>query len=319
VNEVSVTSDIPGKTIVGKNSVCKANEDASHNFVTYIMQVDNHFVKALQVKLTAGRNFRTDDTTNKNIKGPQPAPVIINEALVKGLGFKTNEAALQQMILLTYGPSGVHRCQIIGVLKDYHQRSLREAYDPILYFYPDNYGYGGYFTLNINTQNLQQHLASMKEAYGAIFAGAPFDYFFLNDYFNSQYKADQQFGNVFGLFTMLAIFIACLGLLGLSSYMIRLRTQEIGIRRVLGASVYSILALFSKDFVRMIGLASVIAIPVIYFMAYRWLSNYAFHIGLAWYIFLIPPLVLLVISLTIIVWQSSRAALNNPVSSLRSE
>ena len=318
VNDVSVTSDIPGRSIIERNSVRKASDDASHNFIAYLMQVDDHFANTLQLHLAAGRNFLPGDTTDMFRRDLAPARVIVNESLVKGLGFQTAEAALQQTILFQYGQSPL-RCEIIGVMKDYHQRSLKEAYDPILYFYPHNYGYGGYFTLNINTHNLQQALATMKDTYKNIFAGTSFDYFFLNDYFNNQYRADQQFGKVFGLFTILAIFIACLGLLGLSSFMIRLRTREIGIRRVLGASVFSILSLFSKDFVRMICLASVIAIPVIYFMAYKWLSNYAFHIRLAWYMFVIPPALLLIISLAIIVLQSSRAALDNPVNSLKTE
>jgi putative ABC transport system permease protein len=318
VHDVSITSDIPGRSIIERNSVRRASDDASHNFIAYLMQVDDHFANTFQLKMAAGRNFRPNDTANMNRRDLKPTPVLVNESLVKGLGFRSNEAALQQIVLFQYGQSPLS-CQIVGVLKDYHQRSLKEAYDPIIYFYPANYGNIGFFTLNINTHNLQHDVASMKDIYKNIFAGIPFDYFFLNDFFNNQYKADQQFGKVFGLFTMLAIFIACLGLLGLSSFMIRLRTKEIGIRRVLGASVYSILALFSKDFVRMICLASLIAIPVIYFMAYKWLSNYAFHIGLSWYIFLVPPLLLLALSLAITVLQSTRAALSNPVTSLKTE
>jgi len=193
VNDVSVTSDIPGRSIIDRNSVRKAGDDASHNFIAYLMQVDDHFVSTLQLQLAAGRNFQPGDTTNTNRRDLPPARVIVNESLVRGLGFQTPEAALQQTILFQYGQSPL-RCEIIGVLKDYHQRSLKEAYDPILYIYPDNYGYGGYFTLNINTHNLQQGLASMKDMYKNIFAGTSFDYFFLNDYFNNQYRADQQFG-----------------------------------------------------------------------------------------------------------------------------
>ncbi|MEO6964179.1 MAG: FtsX-like permease family protein, partial [Puia sp.] len=318
VNSVSLNSDIPGRSIIERNSVRKASEDASHNFITSVMQIDDHFIKTFQVKLVAGRNFRPNDTVDLNQTDIRNIPVMINESLAKGLGFPNAEAALQQTVLLKIRVSELP-CQIVGVLKDYHQRSLKETYDPIIYYCPANYSNGNYFVLNMNTHNLQHDLATMKGTYNNIFPGTSFEYFFLNDYFNAQYKADQQFGKVFGLFTMLAIFIACLGLLGLSSFMIRLRTKEIGIRRVLGASVYSILALFSRDFVRMICLASLVAIPVIYYMAHKWLSNYAFHIGLGWYIFIVPPLLLIVISLAITVLQSTKAALNNPVNSLKTE
>lgn len=318
VNSVSLNSDIPGRSIIERNSVRKASEDASHNFITSVMQIDDHFIKTFQVKLVAGRNFRPNDTVDINQTDIRNIPVMINESLAKGLGFPNAEAALQQTVLLKIRVSELP-CQIVGVLKDYHQRSLKETYDPIIYYCPANYSNGNYFVLNMNTHNLQHDLATMKGTYNNIFPGTSFEYFFLNDYFNAQYKADQQFGKVFGLFTMLAIFIACLGLLGLSSFMIRLRTKEIGIRRVLGASVYSILALFSRDFVRMICLASLVAIPVVYYMAHKWLSNYAFHIGMGWYIFVVPPLLLIVISLAITVLQSTKAALNNPVNSLKTE
>ncbi|MDP4130714.1 MAG: ABC transporter permease [Bacteroidota bacterium] len=319
VNSITLSSDIPGRSIIERNSVRKTGEDASHNFITSIMEIDENFIRTFQVKLVAGRNFRPDDTVNLYQKGIKNVPVIINESLAKGLGFPNAEAAQQQTILLQYAQAGGITCQIIGVLKDYHQRSLKENFDPIIYYAPSNHGNSNYFVLNVNTHNLQHDLATMKGTYNNIFSGTSFDYFFLSDYFNAQYQADQQFGKVFGLFTMLAIFIACLGLLGLSSFMIRLRTKEIGIRRVLGASVYSILALFSRDFVRMICLASVVAIPVIYYLAYKWLSNYAFHIGLGWYIFIVPPLLLIIISLVITVLQSTKAALNNPVNSLKTE
>src|SRR6202000_2868667 len=117
----------------------------------------------------------------------------------------------------------------------------------------------------------------------------------LNEYLHRQYQSDQRFGKVFGLFTVLAIFVACIGLLGLSSFMIRLRTKETGIRKVLGASVGSLVILFSKDFVRLVGIATVISIPITWLGASKWLGNYAFHIGLEWYILVLPPVLLLFI------------------------
>jgi putative ABC transport system permease protein len=113
------------------------------------------------------------------------------------------------------------------VVKNYHQRSLKEGFDPILYYYP-SFNYWKYFSVRVNTNNLPQNMTSVERLYKNIFTGNPFEYFFLNDYFNQQYEADQRFGKIFGLFTFLAIVIACLGLLGLSSFMIRLRTKEIG-------------------------------------------------------------------------------------------
>jgi putative ABC transport system permease protein len=162
-------------------------------------------------------------------------------------------------------------------------------------------------------------LATISEAYKTIFPGNPCDYFFLNEYFNRQYQSDQRFGNVFGLFTILAIFVACIGLLGLSSFMVRLRTKETGIRKVLGASVGSLVLLFSKDFIRLIGWSTAIAVPVIYIGASRWLVNYTFHIGVEWYILVLPPLLLLTVALAVVGIQSLKTALGNPIERLKTE
>jgi putative ABC transport system permease protein len=188
----------------------------------------------------------------------------------------------------------------------------------MLYCYPayDNWRY---FSIQATADHLPQTLATIADAYKTIFPGNPYEYFFLNEYFGRQYQSDQRFGKVFGLFTGLAIFVACLGLLGLSSFMIRLRTKETGIRKVLGASVGSLLVLFARDFVRLVGVATLIAMPLVYLGANRWLSNYAFHIQPGWVIFMGPPLLLLVISLAMIGIQSVKTALGNPAESLKTE
>ena len=242
---------------------------------------------------------------------------MINEEIVKALGFRSNEDAIHQPVIFSYGQGEIH-AEIIGVIKSYHQRSLKEVYDPIIYLYPARNNWQ-YISMQVNTANLAQNLASIEASYKNIFSGDPFEYFFLNEFFNNQYQADQRFGKVFTLFTVLAIFVACLGLLGLSSFVSRLRIKEIGIRKVLGATTYSILLLFSRDFIKLVCIASLIAIPIFYFIADKWLSNYAFHIKLNWFIFIAPPLLLLLISLLTISIQSLRAALANPVKSMRSE
>lgn len=316
VNDITASTDIPGKAMTARNSVRKASEDKTHNFITYITEVDENFLKTYQMELAAGRNFVQQDTTDV-FNSPNKARLLVNERVVEALGFKNNEEAIHQDVIFPYGPVEV-KGEIIGVVKNYHQRSLKDAYDPILYYYP-SYNHWSYFSINININHLQQDLSSVQNSYKSIFPGNPFEYFFLNEYFGRQYEADQRFGKVFGLFTALAIIVACLGLLGLSSFMIRVRTKEIGIRKVLGASVYSLLALFSRDFIKLVLLASLIAMPVIYFLASRWLENYAFHISLGWWIFVLPPLLMLVIALITISVQSIKSALANPVKSLRSE
>jgi putative ABC transport system permease protein len=294
--------------------VRKASEDQTHNFGAFQVEIDDHFIKTFQMSLAAGRNFQFQDSSN--LSGREKTRVIVNEEVVKGLGFSTNEAAINQPIV--FGSGRNVDAEIIGVVKNYHQRTLKDPYDPILYYYPAHIDWK-YFSLNMNTNNLNQNLASIETLYKSIFSGHPFEYFFLNEYFNRQYQADQRFGKIFALFTILCIFVACLGLLGLSTFVIRLRTKEIGIRKVLGATISSIILLFYKDFFKLLCLATVISIPIIYFMADRWLRNYAFHAHLSWLIFAMPPLLLLAISLLTISLQSGKAALANPVKSLKTE
>jgi putative ABC transport system permease protein len=315
VLSLAASTEIPGRTIVDRNSVRKINEDQTHNFTPFYVGIDPDFIHTFHMQLVAGRSLLPEDMTT--LSDSATTRLIVNEEVVKGMGFKDNAAAINQPIRFNYR-LGELRGEIVGVVKNYHQRSLREVYDPILFFYPQIANWG-YISVHLKTTDINQSLASFEKTYKSIFAGNAFQYFFLDDYFNRQYQADQRFGNIFSLFTGLAIFVACLGLLGLSSFVIKMRTKEIGVRKVLGASIPSLLLLFSRDFIKLVGLASLIALPIIYFFAGQWLDNYAFHIGLSWWIFVLPPLLLLIISLTTICLQSLKAALSSPTKNLRTE
>ena len=207
--------------------------------------------------------------------------------------------------------------EIIGVMKNYHQRSLKEQYDPILYY--THQGSWQYISINIQPGKLKDNIGRIEHLYKTTFAGNAFEHFFLDDYFNRQYRSDEQFANVFSLFTVLAIIVACMGLLGLSSFVVKLRLKEIGIRKVLGASVPGILLLFFRDFLRLVIIATIFAMPIIYFAASNWLENFSFRAGLNWVVFVIPPLVLLIITFVTIGIQSMKAALTNPIKNLRTE
>jgi putative ABC transport system permease protein len=152
-----------------------------------------------------------------------------------------------------------------------------------------------------------------------LFPGSPYDYFFLDEFFNRQYKAEQQFNTFFRFFSGLAIFIACLGLFGLSAFMATQRTKEIGIRKVLGASVSNILTLLSRDFIKLIIFASILAIPLAYWVIQKWLENYAFHFELSWWLLLAPVLILIIITLFTVSFQTIKAAFTDPAKSLRYE
>lgn len=315
IASMAPSADIPGKRIAARNGVRKVNEDKKQNFVINLLEIDKDFVPTYQMKLAAGTNLPENETVN--IFETKRGKVLVNEALVAALGYKNNEAALHQEVLFTSWFGDI-TCEIIGVVKNYHQRSLKEQYGSTLFYY-NSVSPWNYFSIRMNTKDVAKNLAYIEAQYNRIFPGNAFESFFLNEYFNRQYQADQQFGNVFGLFTMLAILVACLGLIGLSTYAIKMRTKEIGIRRVLGATTHGIVYLFSKDFIKLVGIAAVIAIPIVYIVADQWLSNFAFHIRLSWFIFVAPPLLLIVLSLLTIGWQSFKAALANPVNSLRND
>ena len=315
VLNVSSTSDIPGNSIIYRNSVRKEGVDQSLKFHSYFLETDEHFINTYKIEMAAGKGFQSTDSSA--MQPHNNTKVLINEALVQGLGFKSAEEAVDQDIIFNLGPDEIHS-KVAGVMKNFHQRSLKEKYDPILCYFPSQTAWR-YVSVKVNTSNLASTVSNIQKLYKNNFGSDPFEYFFLDDFFNRQYQSDQRLGSVFGLFASLGIIIACLGLLGLSSFIIKLRIKEVGIRKVLGASVSGILILFSKDFVRLVIIASLIAVPVIYFAAQKWLSNYAFHIQLSWFIFIIPPLLLMIISLVTISFQSMKAALSNPVKSLRSE
>jgi putative ABC transport system permease protein len=319
IRGIAPSSDIPGRTVIDRNGMRQASQDKTHNYLTFLSQVNEQFLSTYGMSLVAGRNLNKSDTVNPFSAAGRSSKirVLVNEKVAKALGYKSNEAAVNQDIIFSYGP-GELSGQIVGVVKNYHQRSLKEGYDPMLYLYPA-YANWRYFSVQVKADHLPQTLAGIERAYKDVFAGNPYEYFFLNEYFGRQYQSDQRFGKVFGLFTGLAIFVACLGLLGLSAFMIRLRTKETGIRKVLGASITSLLILFSKDFVKLVAVASVIAIPLVYWGATQWLRNYAFHIRLEWFIFIGPPMLLLTISLVMIGVQSLKTALANPVDSLKTE
>ena len=315
VLDVASSSEIPGKSILDRNSMRKRGEEESLKLTAYFLEMDENFIPTYQLQLVAGRNFQSTDSV-----GFRPGPntnILINEAAAAELGFTNPKEALNQNIVFKRGPFQFPST-VVGVIKNFHQRSLKEKFDPVLCYYPSRADWK-YITIKLNASNLTTSIPDIEKLYKSSFAGSPFQYFFLDDYFNQQYHSDQRLGKVFGLFAFLAIIIACLGLLGLSSFIIRLRIKEIGIRKVLGASVSGIVILFSKDFVRLVIIASVIAVPVIYFAAQKWLDNYAFHIRLSWLMFVAPPVLLLIISLITVAFQSLKAALLPSVKSLRRE
>ena len=238
--------------------------------------------------------------------------VIFNKTGIEQLGFNNPTEALGKKIDF-WGD----QYTIEGVTENFHQQSLREAYEPlILRLIPD---VNGYLSVKTKSASAGKTIESVKAEWKKFFPGNTFDYFFLDDHFDEQYKADQRFGQVFTLFTSLAILVACLGLFGLASFTTLQRTKEIGIRKVLGASVTNILRLLFREFAILLLIAFVIAVPIAWLTTSKWLQGYAFRIGLQWTFFVLPFFVIVAIALITVSFQSIKAAIANPVKSLRTE
>ena len=273
--------------------------------------IDYDFINTLEVKLLAGRNFSPDFPSDRGNEGKRA--VLINETASKLLGFKTPEDAVHSHITTYWGAD----YEIIGVINSFHQLSLKENLMP-LYFILQPRALE-YFAINFKGAHAADAIEKIQTAWSHHFPDRPFNYFFLDEYFDKQYQQEKQFSSVMASVSGLAVFIACLGLFGLTSHAIVQRTKEIGIRKVLGATVSHVIALFSRDFIKLILIGNTIALPLVYFGLRQWLQSYAFKIGLGWWLFLVPVALVLMIAFVTVSLQSLKIAFRNPVESLKHE
>ncbi|MEM6846360.1 MAG: ABC transporter permease, partial [Bacteroidota bacterium] len=309
ISEAASSNRVPGQRLGRLFNVRSDRTQEGTRLASSVMGIDADFVKLYDVQLLTGRNFRRGDY---HAEWDQLHTIILNESAVKLLGFTTNEAALGETIWTYDKP-----WEVVGVVADFHQQSLRYPIEPIL-FQPTYSTYNP-ISVKLLTQQLPATLELLEEKYTAFFPNNPFNYYFLDERFQQQYQQDFLFGRVFGLFTALALLVSCIGLFGLSSYTIFRRTKEIGVRKVLGASIGSIVTLLSREFVKLILVASLLALPLAYFIMQQWLESYAFRITISWWLFLLPLAAVLAIALLTISFQTIRAALANPANSLRYE
>lgn len=306
VRNITLSTSIPGEA-VGWNAggIKLVGSDESTQKQYRVIGVDYDYIKTYNLKLIAGRAFAKEF-------GADDHAVIFNRKGIEQLGFNKPEEALGKKIDF-WG----EQYTIAGVAENFHQQSLRESYEPlILRCIPD---VSGYMSVKVNTSQVSQTVDRVKAAWNKFFPGNTFEYFFLDDHFDEQYKADQRFGRVFGLFTGLAILVACLGLFGLASFITLQRKKEIGIRKVLGASVTSILKLLYREFALLLLIAFMVATPLAWFTIANWLQSYAFRINIYWIYFILPFIFIVAIALITVSIQSIKAAIANPVKSLRAE
>ncbi len=302
---VTGSGTIPSRGHLALTGIRKIGELLKDNQETGITYIDFDFFETYKFTFLAGRPF--DPHVISDREG-----VVINEEAVKVFAFGSPENALQQQLII-----GKDTVNVLGVLKNYNWSSLRDAYAPSI-FLPGERA-RKYFSFKINLSNIPQSIEHIQSAYIATFPGNPFDFFFLDDEFNSQYQADLRFGKMFSAFCLIAMFIACLGLFALVSFSTTLRIKEIGIRKILGARMRNLMLLLSKEYLILIVIANLLAIPMIAFGARYWLASYAFKVQVGFDLFIIPLIVLLLISIFTVGYRIYVTAKTNPVDSLRAE
>ena len=299
-------SPIGGETSRTFN-VRRADQDNTVHFTMRNNGISQDWLSLYKIKILAGRDYVY---TDYNADFSKRHNIILNESAIKLLSFRSPGEAIGKTIL-----SGTRRWEIVGVINDYHQKSLRYPIEPTMLL--PAYSNGSGISVRVETRNLPSTIAALKKAYDAAFPGNLFDYYFLDQHYNEQYADDQLFGKAFSIFAGFAIFIACLGLLGLSLFATAQRTKEIGVRKVLGASVGNIVTLLSKDFIRLVILAFIIASPIAYFIMHQWLRDFAYRVDIEWWVFVVSGMLAAAVALITISFQAIKAAVANPVKSLR--
>ena len=295
--DISSTTNKVG--IVGRTDLIDAT--------TYLQRNDEHFMEAVGMQLLAGRNFDRNRTADSMV-------VMVNQAFLKRFNIRDPESILDQQLQL--GEGDHDKFDITGIVRDFNRTSLKTAVEPTVYFpwYAPLVA-----VVKLNPNQHQQGLAYLQETWAEFFPNAPLDYSFLDDRFAALYEQDRRFGDIFGTFSGLAIFIAMLGLFGLSSFMAVQRTAEVGVRKVLGATVSSIVGIFYKDFLVLLGIAGLISLPVVYYGMNGWLQSYAYRIDFPWLLAGAALLIVVVFALLTVGYQVYKVAILDPAKTLRHE
>ena len=305
VVQTTFSSSIPGRNQF--MSVISRNQGMNEEGQTMnILAVDYDFAETYGLEMATGRTFSEEFPSDTSA-------FLINEAALKALGWQKPDEALNQELTRQFSDTR----EIVGVVKDFHFQSLQHAIDPIVFQIRQSWF--NYVSVRISTEDVPQTVAAIQGVWETFSPGRPLEYFFLDDDYDRQYRSEQRISKIVTTFTILALFIACLGLFGLAAFTAEQRTKEIGVRKVLGASVGGIVVLLSKDFVKLVALAFVLAAPVAYFVMGRWLEDFAYRIEISWPIFLMAGLAAFVVALVTVSYQSIRAAMTDPVESLRYE
>jgi putative ABC transport system permease protein len=304
----TISDNVPGYGNMGGTVIYAqdiADKGTHSDIVCNIYWIENSYIPTLGMQLARGRNFYPSSQADS-------ASVIVNEAAVRELGFGNSDPIGKTIVR-----SGQRHYTIVGVVKDFHYTSAKQKIAALMML--SNNLHTGSIIVRIKTADVHQLINDIKSHWNAFHATAPFSYSFLDEQFASLYNTEQRTGQIFTSFSVIAIIIACLGLFGLAAFMIRQRVKEIGIRKVLGASTATITAMLSKEFLKLIVIASLISFPITWYAMSKWLQDFAYRVNIQWWVFILAGGIALLVAAITISFQSIKAALANPVKSLRSE
>jgi len=303
IRHVSLTDGTIGGELNNKSTFSFYSKGAEIPVSSEYFDVDEDFLNVLQMRVREGRNFSAE------LDNDSSHAVLVNQAMLKRLGWKTRTAGLIEV--------DTRKVEITGVINDFHLRSLHNQIEPLVLVLKKRDA--NHMLVRVPGQNVQATIGYIKDAFAKANPGQPFEYHFLDQSFAKQYKSDERRGTLFLTFSCIAILIACIGLFGLATFTAQQRTKEIGVRKVLGASVASVVALLSADFLKLVLIAIIIAGPIGWYLMHTWLQSFAYKIDITWWVFALAGILSILIALVTVGFQSIKAALMNPVKSLRTD
>ncbi|SMD35267.1 putative ABC transport system permease protein [Reichenbachiella faecimaris] len=304
IETMGLSGSMPGRQ-VGRTGMLPEGSDENDVWIVSTMGINHEYFDLMGMEMVAGRNY------SKEIKSDSAAAIIMNEAAVKAIGW---DDPIGKKI-----SQGPNEKTVIGVVKNFHFANMRHQIEPIILPYQPTALSNGVLSLKIRQENLKNTLQKVEEIWAEVNPNYPFEYVFFNEEFGRQYENDENFASLIVSFTWLAIFIACLGLIGLSMFTAEQRIKEIGIRKVLGANIKTVVLLLSTEFTKPVLAACLIATPIAYYFLNEWLSGFAYHVDMPWIAFVLASLLAVIISQLTVSFHAIKAATSNPVHALRNE
>ncbi|MBS1504944.1 MAG: ABC transporter permease [Bacteroidetes bacterium] len=303
IDNYTLIEHLPTDLTTGTTDVKWNGKNPNQQIVFPHIGVDGNFIKVFGMHLLAGRSFEDNNPSDA-------ANYILNETAVKTMGMTTSTAVGKQITM--NGNKG----EIIGVVKDFNFKPVQQLIQPLVL---RHVGHGGFIVTKANPASLQSAITALKVSFKDVYHDYPFSYGFVDQDIDKLYKSEQQMGKLFNIFSVVSIIVSCLGLFGLATFAAQRRIKEIGIRRVLGASSAGLVALLARDFVKLVLAALIVGFPVAWWAMNKWLDNYVYRTHMSWWMFALSGIMAIVIAFLTISYQSVKAAMANPVKSLRTE